>query len=112
MECPVTAFTQYVKVRPPKRGQFFIKVDGNPINRGDLDNILHRLSEFHQHFKPHSLRIGGSSHPHLSGVPVHKIKEISRWSSDAFKKYIRVYVISLQWLMEFGSSETVDEQSV
>ena len=92
--CQVTAFVQYAKVRPPKGGQFFIKVDGNPINRGDLDNILHRLSELlhlpHQHFKSHSLRIGRSSHLHLSGVPVQKIKEIGRWSSNVLKKYIKV----------------------
>ena len=70
------------------------QVDFTPINSGDLANMLCRLSEFlnlpHQLFKPHSLRISGSSHLHLSGVPVHKIKEIGRWSSDAFKKYIRV----------------------
>ena len=76
------------------KGVNFCKVDGNHINMGDLDNMLHGLSEFldlpHQYFKPHSLRIGGSSHLHPSGVPVHKIKEIDRWSSNAFKKYIRV----------------------
>ena len=80
--CPVSAFIKYAKVRPPKWGQFFIKVDGTPINNGDLANMLSRLPEFlnlpHQHFKPHSLRIGGSSHLHLSGTPVYKIKEIGR----------------------------------
>ena len=74
----------------------FIKVDGNPINNGDLGNMLHRLSEFlnlpHQHFKSHSLRIGGSLHLHLSSMLVNKIKEIRRWSSSVFKKYIRVYL--------------------
>ena len=92
--CPVTAFIEYAEVRPHKGGQFFIKVDGTPINSGDLANTLHRLSEFlnlpYQHFKPHSLRIGGNSHLHLCGVLVHKIKEIGQWSSDAFKKYIHV----------------------
>ena len=92
--CPVTAFIKYTKVWPPKGGQFFIKVDGTPINSGYLANMLCRLSEFlnlpHQHFKPHSLRIGGSSHLHLLGVSVHKIREIGRWSFDAFKKYVPV----------------------
>ena len=94
VSCPVTALVQYAKVRPPKVGQFFIKVGSNPINSGDLANMLRRLLEFlnlpHQQFKPHSLRIGDSLHLHLSGMPVHKIKELVRWSSDAFKKYIRV----------------------
>ena len=71
-----------------------IKVDDNPTHSGDLANMLCRLCEFlnlpHQYLKLHSLRIGGSSQLHLSGVPVHKIKEMGRWSSDAFKKYIRV----------------------
>ena len=58
--------------------------------------MLCRLSEFlnlpHQHFKLHSLRVGGSSQLHLSGIPVHKIKGIGRWSSDAFKRYIYMYI--------------------
>ena len=86
--CPVTAFIKYAKVQPPKGGQFFIKVDGTPINSSALTNVLCRFLEFlnlpYQHFKLHSLRIGGSSHLHLLDVPVHKIKEIGRWSSDAF----------------------------
>ena len=91
---PGVSFIKYANVQTPNGGQFFIKVDGTPISSGDLANMLHRLLEFlnlpHQHFKPHSLRIGGSSHLHLLGVPVHKIKEIGRWFSDAFKKYIYV----------------------
>ena len=90
--CPVTAFGKYAKVRSPKGGQFFIKLDGMPNNSGDIANMLCRLLEFlslpHQHFKPHSLRIGGILYLHLSREPIHKIKEIARWSSDAFKKYI------------------------
>ena len=86
--CPVAAFSVYARARPPWGGQFFIKVDGNPLNSGDLSNMLHCLSEFlnlpHKHFKPHSLRIGSSSHLHLLGVPVHKIKELGQWSSNPF----------------------------
>ena len=75
--CPVTAFDKYAKARSSQGGQFFVKVDGAPITNLDLANILKRLSQFfnllHHHFKPHLLRIGGSTHLHLSGVPVHKI---------------------------------------
>ena len=92
--CPVTVLAQYAQARLPKGGQFFTKVDGSPINSRDLSNMLHHLSKFlnlvHQHFKPHILGIGDSSNLHLSWVPVQKIKEIGHWSSDAFKKYIRV----------------------
>ena len=94
LACPVTAFTNYSKIRSSQGGQYFIKVDGTPITNLDLTNILCHLSQFlnlpHHHFKPHSLRIGGSTHLHLSGVLVHKIKEIGQWSSDVFKKYIHV----------------------
>ena len=92
--CPVAAFAKYAKARSSQGGQFFIKVDGTPITNLDLANIFKRLSQFlnlpYHHFKPHSLRIGSSTHLHLSGVPVHKIKEIGCWSSDAFKKYKHV----------------------
>ena len=67
--CLVSAFSEFARVRPPWLGQFFIKVDGNPLNSGDLANMLCCLSEFlnlpHQHIKLHSLRIRGSSHLHL-----------------------------------------------
>ena len=93
LTCPVLAMTNYSKIRAPKPGQYFIKIDGTPVTSSDLVLLLCRLAQFlglpHQHFKPHSLRTGGSTHLHLSGVPVHKIKEIGRWSSDAFKCYIR-----------------------
>ena len=89
--CP---FTNYAKARSSQGGQFFIKVDGTPIASSYLANILHRLSQFlnlpHLHFKPHSLQIGAGTHLHLSGVPVHKTKEIGQWLSDTFKKYIHV----------------------
>ena len=92
--CPVSVFIKCTKVQSPKKGAIFIKVDGTPINCGNLTNMLCRLSEFlnlpHQHFKPLPLRIGGSLHLHLLSVPVHKIREIGRWSSDAFKRYIHV----------------------
>ena len=94
LACPVTAFANYSKIRSSQGGQYFIKEDGTPITNLDLTNILCQLLQFlnlpHHHFKPHSLRIEGSTHLYLSGVPVHKIKEIGQWSSDAFKKYICV----------------------
>ena len=91
--CPVSAMTNYSKIRSPMAGQFFIKVDGTPVTSSDFSLLLSRLAQFlglpsHQ-VKPHSLRIGGSTHLHLSGVPVSTIKERGRWSSNAFKRYIR-----------------------
>ena len=69
--CPVTAFIKYAKVQPPKGGAIFHKLTtptfqtAFPEDRGQL------ISSF----------IGCSSS---------QIKEIGRWSSDAFKKYIHV----------------------
>ena len=65
LACPVTAFTNYSKIRSSQGGQYFIKVDGTPITNLDLTNILRQLLQFlnlpHHHFKPHSLRMG--QHP-------------------------------------------------
>ena len=76
LACPVTAFSNYSKIRSSQGGQYFIKVDGTPITNLDLTNILHQLLQFlnlpHHHFKPHSLRIRDSAHLHLSCVLVHK----------------------------------------
>ena len=109
--CPVTAFIQYAKVRLPKGSQFFIKVDDNPINRGDLDNILRRLSEFldlpHQHFKPHSLRIVTVHISICQECQCTKLRQLVDGPPMPSKSTSEFnYVISLQWLTKFGSSGT------
>ena len=109
--CPVTVLEKYAKLRPPKGGQFFIKVDSMPINSGDLANMLRRLSEFlnlpYQHFKPHSLRISSSSHLHLLVCLCTKLKKLEDGHLMSSRNILKYNcVILLQLPIRFGSSET------
>ena len=93
--CLVQAVSNYLAMRPNiKAGQLFINPDGQPVSRAQLASILDKLSiSFnlpHQVIKPHLLSIGGTTDLYLRGVPTAKIQRQGRWSSDCFKKYIRI----------------------
>ena len=92
---PVAAVNRCLAIRPVTLGSpLFIHPDGNPVTRAHLGNMLDKLSSFlqlpHQVIKPHSLRIGGTTDLYLRGVDTKEIQWKGRWSSDCFKKYIRV----------------------
>lgn len=46
-------------------------------------------------YKGHSFRIEAASTAFANGMSEAKIKAMGRWSSDAYKKYIRVPVLKL-----------------
>ena len=91
--CAVATLTAYVKSHLPKPGQLFIKLKVAPVFLQDLVAILTKLAAFlnlpQQLIKPHSLRIGGSTHLYLSGYDLQYIQHKGRWASQAFKCYIR-----------------------
>ena len=90
--CPVAALTAYFRLRPHKLGQLFIKLNGTLVFPQDLAAILAKLAQFlnlpAQLIKPHSLRIGGSTHLYLSGFDLQYIQNKGRWASQAFRRYI------------------------
>ena len=92
--CPVAALKTYLYYRPIRKGPLFLRPDGETVKYMDLARILNKLSEFLQlprdFIKPHSLRIGGTTHLHLIGRTKKEIQESGRWSSECFSKYIRV----------------------
>ena len=70
--CPVKLIWDYAKIRPQVAGPFFLQSDNSPLQYSDLASIIHLLTQFlelpYQYFKPHGLRIGGTTQLHLSGV--------------------------------------------
>jgi hypothetical protein len=62
--------------------------------RREFDQILRSVLTFcgfdSQRFKGHSFRIGASSEAARSGKSDAQIRLLGRWSSDAFRKYIRI----------------------
>ena len=76
--CPIKALTAYALVHPQRQGQFFVRLSGNPVVTQDIAGIYNKLAVFlnlpPQLTKPHSLRIGGSTHLYLSGYSCQEIQ--------------------------------------
>jgi hypothetical protein len=97
--CPVQALWTFFQVRKPTSGPLFTFMDGSPVSRNYFTEQL-RLSLIwcgldSTRNKGHSFRIGAATTAFSNGISEQKIKAMGRWSSDAFKKYIRVPVIKL-----------------
>ena len=72
------------------RGPFF--PDGSPLTRDLLNskirNLLFSCGAVGD-YTGHSFRIGAATTAARVGLPFHLIKSVGRWSSDAYKLYIR-----------------------
>ena len=92
--CPVAEVKQFLQFRKQGPGPLFIHQDGTPVSYAQFHDVVAKLSTFleaaPETIKPHGFRIGGASHLWLQGFPVEAIRAKGRWSSDVFKKYIRV----------------------
>ena len=88
------ALQEFLAIRPSSAGVLFLLHDGSPMLRRQFDAWLKQLLTFcdldTNQFKGHSFRIGAASAAALRGDSDAKIRAAGRWSSDAFKKYIRL----------------------
>lgn len=91
--CPVNLLRQYVKVRPKTTGLLFIHFGGLPLTRYQFTKVLHKclsiLGIDSTTYKSHSFRIGAATAAAINGASDSAIKLMGRWSSDAYKSYIR-----------------------
>ncbi|XP_074654505.1 uncharacterized protein LOC141908371 [Tubulanus polymorphus] len=59
-----------------------------------ISHYLHKLISFlglpEASYTSHSFRIGAATNAATNGVPEPVIRELGRWKSDAFKRYIRI----------------------
>ena len=88
--CPINALQQYLNVRPDTRGPLFIFHNGTYLTRSDINNILKDTSNGAANISSHSLRIGAASTAAAMGCPKYLIQSMGRWSSDCFRRYIRI----------------------
>jgi site-specific recombinase XerD len=97
--CPIAAMKSYFAFRRAIQGHIgmeeslFIFSDGSTLRRDQLTTFLRafltRLGIDARLFAGHSFRIGGATELARAGAPGHIIQKMGRWSSDAFKLYIR-----------------------
>ena len=91
---PASCIRDFLDVRGAVQGPLFAYLDGSPMLRREFDLFLKNLIEFcglsSKVFKGHSFRIGAATSAALRGKSDAQIRAAGRWSSDAFRKYIRV----------------------
>lgn len=91
--CPVLAMLEYLSLKPAGTSAFSHS-NGLPVTRQQVTAVLNkcltRAGHSTQNFKTHSFRIGRATDLAIRGVPETDIMKLGRWSSQAYKKYIRV----------------------
>ncbi len=97
---PFLAFRAYLaarNLRHPCRSELWLKFDGAVPTRGWFTRRLRRF--FPSDVSGHSMRAGGATALALEGVPHASIQAIGRWSSDAWRIYIRQHPVVVQATM-------------
>ena len=93
--CPVDALMSYLWLRGSNNGPLFLFEDRKPLSKDRLNNRLQKelkVSGFEGHFTLHSFRVGAATTAAALGFPDHLIQAMGRWSSDAYKIYIKLPV--------------------
>ena len=91
--CPYAALVAFFSVRVRLGpGPFFQFVDGRFLTRGLLVAVLRAVFPAvpPAMLSSHCFRIGGASRLCHLGVPDATIQVLGRWSSDAFRRYLRL----------------------
>lgn len=91
--CPVAAVVEYVHIRGPAPGPFFLTSDRKTVTKhwfvGKVREILMAIGLPQQQYAGHSFRIGAATTAALAGVEDSMIQTLGRWQSSAFLQYIR-----------------------
>ena len=93
--CPCKAMLAYLALRqgPPSTPLFQFK-DGSPLTRQSFVKLLKSLIHYSGHnadnYNSHSLRIGAATFAAQQGYSEEAIKQLGRWKSMAYRRYIRL----------------------
>lgn len=91
--CPVKALKNYLKLRGQSRGPLFCFPNLDPIGRQYFCKQLKQCLTFagldSKCYKSHSFRVGATCHASSLGMSDSQIRSLGRWSSNAFKVYVR-----------------------
>lgn len=91
--CPVRAARVYMEKRGQDEGYFLRHVDKSPLTKYQFwrmtDGALQKVGVQGLRFGTHSFWIGAASTAAALGYSPEEIRNIGRWSSASYKKYIR-----------------------
>ena len=88
--CPILALREYLAVHPTSHGPLFTYRNSKFLTRRDLNSLLADLTGGLANTTSHSLRIGAATTAAAMGCPRWLIMSLGRWSSDCFRRYIRI----------------------
>lgn len=96
-DCPVTALKMYVSQRGSRSGPIYLR-NGLPLNRNTVLHQLHACLRYLNipttHYNLHSFRIGRTTDLAAANIQPNTIRQLGRWKSNAYIKYIRPLNIS------------------
>ena len=91
--CAVRVMDTYLASRGPAEGPLFCFQTG-PLTRQRLNSLIRNLASRcgvdHSRYSSHSFRIGAASAAAAVGVPDWRIQALGRWSSNCYRRYIRL----------------------
>lgn len=94
--CPVVLLRDFMQNRPLIGGPLFCHFDGKPLTRYQFSSLLNRalstLGITNSRHTSHSFRIGMATTLALEGLSDDHIKNLGRWKSSAYVRYIRIPV--------------------
>lgn len=89
----IQALNDYITYRGTHNGPIFLLLNQTPVQRAYFDRMLKSCLDVagldSSVYKGHSFRIGAASYWSQRGMSDSQIRACGRWSSNAFKKYIR-----------------------
>ena len=95
--CLVRALDDYLTLRPKEGRWFFLTAVGLVVPRIFVAPALDRLTRWagfsSSRFTTHSIRAGRASDLAAAGTPDHVIRSAGRWSSEAYRGYLRFRVL-------------------
>jgi site-specific recombinase XerD len=95
--CPVQMYRRYEKSSTPSRATAFCHQDGKQLTpsyvRSTLYNIIEDLNLKPSEYNTHSFRIGKATEMYKDGCSDSTIMLAGRWTSSAYKKYIKPQIV-------------------
>ena len=97
--CPVHAISTYLVMRGTQPGPLFISREGLPVSSKQFAATLREciicLGLDPNKYTSHAFRIGGTCYAHQNNFSDTQLKQLGRWNSSAYTKYIRGPTLAL-----------------
>lgn len=87
--CPVSALSRMLSFRPEGTTYLFLGTDGNAFTRKEFLGFLKQFLPEEADITGHSFRAGGATWAAEIGMSALDLSRLGRWSSEAFRAYIR-----------------------